>query len=93
MENKHINQEPMEWEDLVERATTFESWCRIITYMFEDGLVTSGRLVTLHRYTQDVIDNLQKKENQTEEIVGETDSEKIAKRYIKGILNITKNHE
>ena len=90
MENKHINQEPMEWVDLVERATSFESWCHIINHMFEDGLVTSGRLVTLHRYTQDVIDNLQKKENQTEEIVGETDSEKIAKQYIQGIQNITK---
>ena len=89
MENKHINQEPMEWVDLVERATSFESWCHIINHMFEDGLVTSGRLVILHHYSQDVIDNLRKKERETA-TVGETDSEKIAKQYIQGIQNITK---
>ena len=78
------------WSELVETATSFESWCNIVKHMFEDGIVNEGRLRVLHCYTEDVIENLRKKENQTENI-SETESGKIAKRYIQGILNIPKN--
>ena len=77
------------WSELVETVTSFESWCNIVSHMFEDEIVNEGRLRVLHCYTEDVIKNLRKKENQTENI-GETESGKIEKRYIQGILNIPK---
>ena len=76
---------PSVWSNLVESATSYDSWCRIIHHMFDDGIINLGRLVTLHRYTQDVIENLKRNHH--------TDSTKIANRYRQGILNIVPQYE
>ena len=77
---------PNVWSNLVERATSYDSWCYIIQHMLDDGIINLGRLVTVHRYTQDVIENLKRKNHHT-------DSAKIANRYRQGILNIVPHYE
>ena len=77
-----------EWSDLVAVATSFESWQKIVQHMFDDGQVNQGRLIILHRYTLDVIDQLIKKELSSSPTGKETESEKIARRYFGNILNI-----
>lgn len=77
-----------QWRDLVNTAATFEAWSAIVTHMFEDDKINFGRLKILHEYTNDVIDNLKKKEDIARIPIDNRESEKIRLHYRNKILNI-----
>lgn len=76
------------WNELVDNATTFEAWRVIVCHMFDDDKINLGRLQILHEYTNDVIKNLQNKEDNSDIDIVDRESEKIRIHYRNKILNI-----